>query len=57
MHEIEIAALSREIGSPLTSTKRKEEASARRDAEIADLWQIKTDLEELRKSYPRLARH
>ena len=55
MREIEMAALSREIASPLTSSKRREEAAERRDAEHEDWWQIKTELDELRRAYPRLA--
>lgn len=57
MREIEIAALSREIASPLTSSKRREEATERRDAEHADLGRIKIELDELCRSYPRYARH
>ena len=57
MHEIEIAALGREIDSHLTSFKRRVEAAIRRDAQHADWWQIKAELDELRRSYPRFARH
>ena len=57
MREIEIAALSREIGSPLTSSKRRAEATERRDTEHEQWWQIKTELEALRKAYPGFARH
>lgn len=57
MREIEIAGLSREISSPLTASKRRAQADECRDAEQADLWRIKAELDELRISYPRLARH
>lgn len=57
MREIEIAALGREIESPLTSSKRRAEATDRQDVERADWLRTKEELDELRRSYPRLARH
>ena len=57
MREIEIAALNREIGRPLTSSIRRAEATEQRDAEQADWWRIKAELDELRRLYPRFARH
>ena len=47
MREIEIAALGREIGSPLTSSKRRAEASERRNAEHGLAGSIKEELNEL----------
>ena len=57
MIEIEIEALNREITSTSTLSKRRAEATKRRDAERADWRRIKAELDELRRSYPRFARH
>lgn len=57
MREIEIADLSREIASSLTSSNRREEGIKRRDAEQADWRQIRAELDEMRRSYPRFAHH
>ena len=55
--EIETAALSREIASPLTSERRRAEAKECRDTALARGSTIRTELENLCKSYPGLARH
>ena len=57
MLEIEIAALGREIASPLTSSTRQSEATKRQDAECVIASGIFAQLEKLRRSYPSLARH
>lgn len=57
MREIEIAALSREIANYLTSSKQRAEAIEYRDLEHADWWKIKAELDDLRRSFPRFARH
>ena len=54
LHEIEIAALSTEISSPLTSSHRSEEANERRDAQQAEWWKIKAELDEMRRSAPTM---
>ena len=56
MLEIEIAALGREIESPLTSSTRRAEISERREADRVITSGINAELDELRRSYPRLAR-
>ena len=56
MLEIEIAALDREIASPLTPSKRMAEATERRDAGRVIASGINAELEELRRSHPRRAR-
>jgi hypothetical protein len=56
LHEIEIAALTREIASPLTSPERRAQATARRDAALAELSGIKTRLDEMRKAFPSMDR-
>lgn len=55
--EIEAAVLSREIASPLTPERRRQEAKESRDTALAQGRTIMTELESLRKSYPGLARH
>jgi hypothetical protein len=57
LREIEAAALTREITSPLTSANRKGEAIQSRDAALTEASVIKADLDEMRRSFPRLARH
>lgn len=52
LHEIEIAALSKEIASPLTSLRRREEARALRDLQQAEWWEIKAELDGMRKLNP-----
>jgi hypothetical protein len=57
LREIEAAALSREIASPLTSERRREDARECRETALAQGSTIRTELESLRKSHPGLARH
>ena len=56
LHEIEIAALSKEIASRLTSASRREEAKELREVQQAEWRQIKAKLDELYRSHPRFAR-
>jgi hypothetical protein len=55
--EIEAAALDREIASPLTFANRKLEADKRRDGLRSEASVIRSELDEMRRSYPLLARH
>ena len=55
--EIEAAALSREIGSSLTSERRREEAIECRDTALTEGRTIMTELVSLLSSFPDLARH
>jgi hypothetical protein len=57
LHEIEAAALTHEIKSPLTSAKRRNEAIERRDVVLIEVSVITAELEQMRRSFPLLARH
>lgn len=57
LHEIEIAAFDRELASALTSRDRKAEATERRDALLRERCEIKTELDQMRRSFPHLAQH
>ena len=57
LREIEAAALTREIASPLTSSKRREEVIQSRDAALTEASVINAELDEMRRLFPRLARH
>jgi hypothetical protein len=57
MREIEATALSREITSALTFASRRAEATQLRDAALSEASVIKAELDELRGSFPQLARH
>lgn len=57
LREIEAAALTKEIASPLTSEMRREQANESRDTALAQGRSIRTELESLRRSYPDVARH
>jgi len=56
LHEIEAAALSREINSPLTSSPKREEATRRRDVLLREASVIKAELDEMYSSFSFLAR-
>ena len=56
LFEIDAAALSREINSPLTSAKRRDEASRHRDFVLNEGAQVKGQLDEMRRMFPDLAR-
>jgi hypothetical protein len=51
VHEIEAAALTREVASPLTSSQRRAEAIERRDAALTELFEIKAELDEMLRSF------
>jgi len=55
--EIEAAALTREIASPLTSARRGTELIPRRDAMLTEATRLNAELDELRGSFPSWARH
>jgi hypothetical protein len=57
MLQIEAAALSREIGSPLTSARRREQATDLRDTALTESSALQSELNALRKQFPDLARH
>ena len=57
LREIEAAAYTREIASPLTYATRRAEAIERRDAVLIELSRIRAELDEMRRSFPLLARH
>ena len=52
LREIEAAASTREITSPLTSATRRTELIQRRDALITEVSELKAELERSRKSRP-----
>jgi hypothetical protein len=54
LREIEIAALNREIDSPLTSLERRYEARKSLDAARGDGAKLITELDEIRRSYPNI---
>jgi len=56
LHQIETAALTRAIASPLTSSQRRTEAINRRDAALVELNEIEAELAKMRRSFPRLDR-
>jgi hypothetical protein len=57
LREIEAAALTREITSPLTSVARQNEAFQRRQALLTEASELKAELDQLRKSIPSWTRH
>jgi hypothetical protein len=56
LREIEAAALTHEIGSPLTSANRREEAEKRRDALLGEVSVLQSELDNMRILFPDLAR-
>ena len=52
LREIEAAASTREITSPLTSATRRTELIQRRDALTTEVSELKAELERVRKSCP-----
>lgn len=54
LHEIDVAALNRELKSPLTPTSRQQEAFKRRDFALTEAAQIKGELDEMRRLFPDL---
>ena len=57
LREIEAAALTREIASPLTSAARQTEALQRRTVLLAEASELKAELDQMRKSIPSWTRH
>ena len=57
LREIEAAALTKEIASPLTPEMRREQANESRETALAQGRSIRTELESLRRSYPDVTRH
>jgi hypothetical protein len=57
LREIEAAALAHEIKSPLTFANRREVAGQCRDAALSEASVIKAELDEMRRTFPHLARH
>ena len=55
--QIEAAALTREIRSPLTSALRRLQATYLRDAALAESKTLQANLDALRTQSPDLARH
>ena len=55
--EIEATALAREIASPLTPETRRGEATDRRCTLVTKASDLKSELEEVRRSFPLWARH
>ena len=51
LHEMEVAALTREIISPLTSSQRRHEAIERRSAVLVVLSVVKAELDEMLGSF------
>jgi hypothetical protein len=56
LHEIDAAALSRKIDSPLTSAIKRGEANRLRDLALTKVAQIKGQLNEMRRLFPDLTR-
>jgi hypothetical protein len=56
LHEIEVAALTREIASPLTSAQKRAQATTRREAAFAELAVINAELEEMLRRFPQSRR-
>jgi hypothetical protein len=56
LHEIEAAALAREIAYPLTFAKRRQEANEGRNAVLDELSVIKVELEEMLRLFPSMNR-
>ena len=56
LHEIEAAALVREIASPLTSAQNRGLAKIRLEAALAELAVIKAELGEMLRLFPHLHR-
>jgi hypothetical protein len=57
LREIEAAALSREINSPLTSDTRRTELIQRRDPLLNEVSELRAELDKLRNSFPSWALH
>jgi hypothetical protein len=57
LREIEAAALTREITSPLTSAVRQTEALQRRTVLLAEAFELKAELDQMRRSIPSWTRH
>jgi hypothetical protein len=55
LREIDIAAFTREIASPLTAATRRTALTAHRAALLAEVSKLKAELDELRKSLPMRA--
>ena len=55
--EIESAALAREIASPLTAETCRSQAMMRRSVLLTEASEFKTELEQIRRSFPTWARH
>jgi hypothetical protein len=57
LREIEAAALTREITSPLTSVARQTEAIQRRQALLTEASELKGELDQMRRSIPSWTGH
>jgi hypothetical protein len=55
LREIDIAAFTREIASPLTPAARRAELTARRTALGAEVFKLKAELDQMRRSIPARA--
>jgi hypothetical protein len=56
LREIEATSLTHEIGSPLTSPKRREEAEERRETLLDEASVLQSELDGLRNLFPNLTR-
>lgn len=54
LHWIEIAALTKRIAHPLTNPRRREEATVQRDIQQAQWWDLKAELDEMRRLFPSI---
>jgi hypothetical protein len=57
LREIEAAALTREITSPLTSAARQAEAMQRRQTLLTEASELKAELDQMHRSVPVWTRH
>lgn len=57
LREIEAAAFTRELKSPLTPEPRRTELTRRRGAILAEVFELKAELEQMRRSFPLRSRH
>jgi hypothetical protein len=57
LREIEAAALTRKINSPLTSGTRRTELIQSRDTFLTEVSELKAELDKLRISFPSWAQH
>jgi hypothetical protein len=55
LREIDIAAFTREIASPLTPATRRAELTALRAAMLAEVSKLKAELDQMRRSIPTRA--